>query len=493
MFATYLRRELGNRRRQTFVVAIGLALAVALVMIVSSIAAGVRDAQAAALESVYGVGTDITITQAAEPPAEGELPGGPQFAFGSGDGATTDGTTTLSQSRLETGRGTTTFDASAVDTALGTDGVAAAAGSLSLTNTTFSGEIPDFTQQQQSGGDGTGQAGAPPQGGPDGAGGSQFGVESVTVDGVDVDRTAIGPLSATALVEGRTLDAADAGALVAVLDEDYATSSALAVGDTIDLGGEHVEIVGIVASTSATGTSAANVFIPLDTAQTLAGLDGQVSTVTVQAESADSIPAVQAALETALPDATVNTQAELAESVSGSLSTASALVANLGTWLSVIVLGAAFLIAILFTVSGVARRTREFGTLKAIGWSNGRIVGQVAGESFVTGALGAIGGVVVGLAGIALVNALGPTISVAGSTTAQGPGGGFPGGDGAAMGGMGGTVASTTTDIVLQAPLTVGVVLIAVGLAVLGGVLAGVVGGWRAARLRPAEALRTIA
>ena len=491
MFATYLRRELGNRRRQTFVVAIGLALAVALVMIVSSIAAGVRDAQAAALESVYGVGTDITITQAAEPPAEGELPGGPQFAFGSGDGATTDGTTTLSQSRLETGRGTTTFDASAVDTALGTDGVAAAAGSLSLTNTTFSGEIPDFTQQQ-SGGDGTGQAGAPPQGGPDGAGGSQFGVESVTVDGVDVDRTAIGPLSATALVEGRTLDAADAGALVAVLDEDYATSSALAVGDTIDLGGEQVEIVGIVASTSATGTSAANVFIPLDTAQTLAGLDGQVSTVTVQAESADSIPAVQAALETALPDATVNTQAELAESVSGSLSTASALVANLGTWLSVIVLGAAFLIAILFTVSGVARRTREFGTLKAIGWSNGRIVGQVAGESFVTGALGAIGGVVIGLAGIALVNALGPTISVAGSTTAQGPGGGLPGG-GAGPGGMGGAVASTTTQIVLQAPLTVSVVLIAVGLAILGGVLAGVVGGWRAARLRPAEALRTIA
>lgn len=492
MFATYLRRELSNRRRQTIVVAIGLALAVALVMIVSSIAAGVRDAQAAALESVYGVGTDITITQAAAAPEDGEQPGGPQFEFGSGDGSTSDGTTSLSQSQLSTGRGTTTFDATAVDTATATDGVAAAAGSLSLTNTTFTGEIPDMTQQQS--GTGPNAGGGAPQGGPDGAGGSSFGIESVTVEGVDVSQLAIGPLSATELVDGRTLEAADAGALVAVLDEDYATSSELAVGDTIDLGGSTLEVVGIVASTSTTGTSASNVFIPLDTAQTLADLDGQVSTVYVQAESADDIASVQTALEAALPDATVNTQSDLAATVSGSLATASSLIANLGTWLSIIVLAAAFLIAILFTVSGVARRTREFGTLKAIGWTNRRIVGQVAGESFVTGAIGAAAGVALGLIGILLVNVLSPTISVAGTSTAQGEGGaGFPGGG--MGGGMGGptTVASTTSDIVLQAPLTGSIILIAVGLAILGGVLAGVIGGWRAARLRPAEALRTIA
>jgi putative ABC transport system permease protein len=47
--------------------------------------------------------------------------------------------------------------------------------------------------------------------------------------------------------------------------------------------------------------------------------------------------------------------------------------------------------------------------------------------------------------------------------------------------------------VVLQAPVTVGVILVAVGLSVLGGLLAGAFGGWRAARLRPAEALRSIA
>ena len=114
-----------------------------------------------------------------------------------------------------------------------------------------------------------------------------------------------------------------------------------------------------------------------------------------------------------LPDATVSTQSDLASSVSGSLSTASDLIGKLGTWLSVIVLAAAFLIAILFTVSGVSRRTREFGTLKAIGWSNGRVVGQVAGESLVQGLIGGVAGLVIGLAGIAVINVISPTISSA--------------------------------------------------------------------------------
>ena len=75
MFFTYLRRELAGRRRQTAIVAIGMALAIALVMIVNSVASGVRDAQASVLESVYGVGTDLTVSQEPTPPEEGAAPG----------------------------------------------------------------------------------------------------------------------------------------------------------------------------------------------------------------------------------------------------------------------------------------------------------------------------------------------------------------------------------------------------------------------------------
>ena len=495
MFGTYLLRELTNRRKQTAIIAIGMALAIALVIIVNAVSAGVSAAQASVLASVYGVGTDITVSQTPAAPtqgADGQAGGPPAFNFGSGDGQTADGSTQLAQSRLSAARGTETFDSSALDTVLGVDNVSAATATLALQNTSFSGEIPDFSQQQAQGTDGAVQGG-PPAGGPDGAGGSSFNVDSFTVEGIDVTGAAVGPLTAATLTDGRTFDAGDAGSDVVVLDSAYAVSADLEVGGTLSIGGTDFEIIGLVASGSSAAATASNSYLPLDVAQSLAGLDGQVSSIYVQASSSSAIPQVQADIEAALPDATVSTQADLASSVSGSLSTASGLVSSLGTWLSILVLAAAFLIAILFTISGVTRRTREFGTLKAIGWSNRRIVGQVAGESLVQGAIGGVLGVAVGLVGILVVNLVAPTLTATAATQqATGFGGGGPraGGFG---GGPGAQAAAATTDITLQAPVTGAIILIAVGLAILGGILAGAIGGWRAARLRPAEALRSVA
>jgi putative ABC transport system permease protein len=501
MFSTYLRRELAGRRRQTAIVAIGMALAIALVMIVNAVSSGVRDAQASVLESVYGVGTDLTVSQEPTPPEEGEAGGG-RFEFGADDGTTSGDSTELSQSRLTAGPGASTFDASALDTVADVDGVAAASAALSLTNITFEGELPDMAARSDSGPvtDGeTAEGEQPPAGGFDGAGGSAFDVNSFSVLGIDPGADAVGPLSAAELDEGRGLEASDTGQAVAVLDASYATSAELAVGDTIDVGGTEFEVVGTVTSTSADAATASNVYIPLDLAQQIAELDGQVSDLYVQAESSDQIAAVQADIEEALPEATVSTQADLAASVSGSLQTASTLISNLGLWLSVAVLAAAFLIAILFTIQGVTRRTREFGTLKAIGWSNRRVVGQVAGESLVQGLIGGAAGLALGLVGIWIVNLIAPTLggsagtgSLAGGPTMAGPGGGDAS---TAAGPLGDRLgdAQATTEVVLNAPVTISVIAVAIGLAVLGGILAGAIGGWRAARLRPAEALRSVA
>src|SRR5271156_1706560 len=78
MFFTYLWRELRRRARQAIFIAIGLALGIGLVITVTAAAAGVKNAQASVLHSLYGVGTDITVTKA---PTAGS--GGPQsFGFG---------------------------------------------------------------------------------------------------------------------------------------------------------------------------------------------------------------------------------------------------------------------------------------------------------------------------------------------------------------------------------------------------------------------------
>lgn len=485
MYGTYLRRELAGRTKQTVIVAVGLAIAIALVIVVNALSAGVRDAQTQALSSVYGVGTDLTVTGAQTQPGEG---GGARFDFGAQDGTTTGGTTTLDQSRLVAERQRATLDASTVTSVADIDGVSAATGALSLTNMTFSGEIPQR-------GTGTGTTGsAPTDGGgqppADGQGGGSFGVDSFSVLGVD-PAASVGPLSAVTVSDGRALTGADVGSDVAVVDATYAASAGLAVGDTIEVAGTAVQIVGIVASASADADTAANVYLPLDVAQSLAGVGDVVSTVYVQAESSDAIDAVQSRIAAALPDATVSSESQLASTVSGSLSSASSMISNLGTWLSLVVLLVALALAVLFTISGVARRTREFGTLKAIGWSNARIVRQVAGESLAQGLLGGVAGLILGLGGILLVNVISPTLSVAAST-ASGPGRGAGGPGGGAGGGFG-PAAAQATDVVLNAPVTPVVVLAAVGIAVLGGVLAGAFGGWRAARLSPAAALRSVA
>ena len=486
MYGTYLRRELVGRKKQTIIVAAGLAIAIALVIIVNSLAAGVRDAQAQALESVYGVGTDLTVTGAMAEPGAG---GGPRFDFDSDGGQTADdGTTSLSQARLVTEPMRETLDSGVLDTVTGVDGVAAASSALSLTNMTFSGELPQRPDASTESGT-TGQA--PPQdggGGGGGFGGGSFDVDSFTVLGIDDSASAVGPLSAVTVTAGRVLDSGDAGADVAVLDATYASTAEIAVGDSIDVGGQAMEVVGIIASASNDADTAANVYIPLDVAQELSGAGDVVSTVYVQAESSDAIAGVQSALQEELPDATISSQSDLASTVSGSLSSASSLITNLGTWLSLIVLAVALALAVLFTISGVSRRTREFGTLKAIGWSNRRVVGQVAGESVVQGLIGGVAGLALGLIGIAVISVMSPTISTAPQAFTGGPGGTSQGGGPSFQSAF----SQGTTDIVLSAPLTLWVVVAAIGLAVLGGVVAGAFGGWRAARLSPAEALRSV-
>lgn len=509
MFATYLRRELLNRKRQTAVVATGIAIAIALVMTVSAVADGVKASQDQVLGSLYGIGTDISITQTAEPGQRG----GQRFDFGADAGTNADGTRTIDTTRLELPRFSATFEADAVAKVSKTSGVSRVSTALTLTNTTFKGELPEFGFR--GGGQGGGQGDRPdsesdtpttvpgPTGGATGAGGSSFDVSSFTVMGVDVDVADSGPLSSTRVAAGRVFESSDAGKKNALVDATYAASEEIEIGDEILVNKKSFAVIGILGSNSAESATAANVYIPIDVAQAEAGVDGLVTNIYVTAMSGDVVNTVATALEEALPDATVNTAAELADTVSGSLSTASDLLGTLGRWLSIIVLVVAFSVATLLTVSGVSRRTREIGTLKAIGWRNNRIVRQVAGESVVQGTLGGILGVALGLATVAIVNGAAPVLraSTAGLSNPTfrpgqglgrlGPGGGGDGGPG--LGGRLGQGASRSFDVVLQASTSPKMIVIGVSLAILGGVIAGSIGGWRAARLRPAEAMRSVA
>jgi ABC-type lipoprotein release transport system permease subunit len=504
MFFTYLRRELRRRRKAALVVASGLALGIALVIVVNAVSTGMGKAQAQVLESLYGLGTDMTVTKAPEPPAEGEEGGNrPRFQFDArggedgedgeegGDG---DGSGRQSSDRVMV-QGFQTLGASTVAEVAKADGVAAAVGGLSLNVVKVDGEFtPGQFQQGQGGG---GRPGGGTSGGEVQGGGADFSIDSFSVYGTDVTRPGLGPLTSSEITDGRGFEESETSAKVAVVDSAYAKEQELKTGDTVTVGDTEFEIVGL--STAASGDAAADVYLPLAQAQTLADAKDKITTVYVQADDAQQLGEVKSAVLKAVPDATVTTSEDLADTVSGSLSTASGLAVTVGRWLSVVVLAAAFLVAGLLTSSAVARRVREFGTLKALGWRSRRVTGQVVGEAVVTGLVGGALGIVLGLAGAWAITAFGPSLSAqlggAGGASGAGSGGGPGGGMGGMGGGPGGLrqAASTTLDVALTAPVSLSAIALAVGLAVAGGLVAGAFGGWRASRLRPADALTRVA
>jgi len=215
---------------------------------------------------------------------------------------------------------------------------------------------------------------------------------------------------------------------------------------------------------------------------TAAGLAVGVALVITVSAAASGTRAAQARALDSLDHAASSSAA--ASEIGGAVATASGLAADLGTWVAVAALTASFAVAALLTLASVTRRVREFGTLKALGWPARMITVQVLAETATVGIAGTLAGVALGCAGAALVSALGPTLTV--SVTAlpsvsPSPSAtpGAPGHDGA-------------VPVHFSAPVSPGIVALAVALGILGTLLAGALGAWRAARPSPATALSRV-
>ncbi|MFE2302126.1 ABC transporter permease [Streptomyces sp. NPDC059445] len=490
MFFTYLRRELRRRRKAALVVASGLALGIALVIVVSSVSSGMEKAQGKVLQSLYGLGTDMTVTKAAAAQSTSDRP---RFNF---DAKDSDSDKEQSSDRVMV-QGFQTLPSSTVSKVDAQKGVADSVGGLSLQVIRINGQFTrgQFKQDPNSSSGGGNRQGGPgaqqsPQGRVEG-GGANFDVNNYSVYGTDVTKPALGPLTSSKITSGRTFKTTETNAKVAVADTSYAKEKKLKLDGTVTVKGVKYKIIGI--ATPDSGDAAANLYIPLQQAQTLSDSKNKVTTIYVKASDSQQIAGVKSTIQKNISGTTVTTSADLADTVSGSLSTASDLASNVGKWLSIAVLVAAFLVAGLLTSSAVSRRVREFGTLKALGWKSSRVTRQVVGEAVVNGLVGGVLGIALGLAGAYVVTEISPNLQAQVASAGRGgPGGGGFGGGGGGFAGPARQSASKALDVALTAPVSVNTIVIAVGLAVAGGLIAGAFGGWRASRLRPADALRRV-
>jgi putative ABC transport system permease protein len=475
-FFTYLFRELQRRSRQALLIAVGLAVGVGLVVTVTAASAGVNNAQTAVLHSLYGVGTDVSVTRAAPRLKPGSIAragaGSSRFGFGPGK-------TVQHEDQLTETDGLGVLAASSVASIARLPGVKAVAGGLAAIDTKLT--VPSASQ--------LGPGGAPPVSATHGT--------SFTVDGVDLMQLGLGPFASATLTAGQSFRSVDASANLAIVDANYAKGNELMVGSTFTIAHVRFTIIGIVEQPQTGG--AANVYIPLGRAQALAATPeiassaGKVDTIYVAADSATDVPMVQKEIARLLPGATVTTASSLARDVSGSLASASSLISDLGRWLAGAALVVVFVIAGLLSAAAVTRRVRELGTLKALGWRTRRIVAQLMGEFAVIGLVGAVAGIAVGFAGAGLVDVLAPPLA---ATVSSNPGS-APAAN--VTFGAGGAhrfidqASQHSVPIHLSAPVTVGAVVMAVALALVGAIIAGSAGAWRAARMRPAQALATVA
>jgi putative ABC transport system permease protein len=563
-FLGYLRSELLRRKGRTILTLLGLALGVALVIVISSLSRGLDKAQKTALNPLSSIGTDLTVTM---------QPRG--FAGGAFMNRVLE--TDLSQlgkpgqhfeRDVFSAGSQPTFAQSNAKQVAALPGVAKTATGLTLTVTHQEGKIPKITATFQTGGQTynvhgqvkpptaaelaqmadclaklqksssssgstttttPGNRQAPGQnggqsgqgqgsGGPELFGGStamrkcmpasmrrfqqrfttprqtlrqrvntpqtDIKTSSFAIGGVDTSQTDIGLITPAQVTKGRFLSRS--GGREALVAGAYASSHKIKVSSTLSLNKVKFKVVGLVAAPL--GGQSADVYIPLGQLQTLAGQKNQINVVLVRAGKSSAVAALQKKIESTFPSASVASSKQVAKQITGSLVDASNLSKSLGLALSAIAIGAAFLLAALLTLSSIAKRVREIGTLRALGWTRRLVIRQIAGEAVVQGVLGGVLGVALGIVAAAVVDAFGPTLtasSTIGNNSDQGP-------VRSAFGTGRALTRTATSQISLKAPLALSIILIGFALALVGGLLAGATGALRAARLRPADALRQV-
>ena len=286
------------------------------------------------------------------------------------------------------------------------------------------------------------------------------------------------------IISGTTIDANGNGS-VALIGTTLATKNSLKVGDTFTAYGSTVTVSGIYKTDSVFQDS--GIIMPLKTLQTLTSQTDVVNSVIAKVNSSDNVAAAVTSLKTSLGSAAdITSEVENAQASVTSLESISSLA--LAGVIGAAIAGAA--IVLLAMVMVVRERRREIGVMKAVGGTDGKVVGQFTIEGLTLTVIGTIIGIGLGVAvsgpmTTSLVSSQSTATSTASTTGTPTRGMGRPGG-------FAGGVAQINTNITqVTASLTPQVFATALGLTFLIAIIGSAVPAWLTARVRPAEVLRT--
>lgn len=232
-----------------------------------------------------------------------------------------------------------------------------------------------------------------------------------------------------------------------ILGKAAAENENKTVNDTIKLNGEIFEIVGIFETGNAFQDQGG--FSPLEITQDLMDAEDNISSIYVKLDSGADIDTVKGKIDSLYGEnlTSISSLSDL-EMVRNMLD-----MLNGASWaisLLAIIIGGVGIINTMLT--SVFERTRELGVLKAVGWSNRKILTMIIGESIVITLVAGIVGTLCGIIGLELLN--------------------------------------LTGSILLTPVYTLNTFIKAFGITLIVGIIGGLYPALKATRLPPTEALR---
>jgi putative ABC transport system permease protein len=281
----------------------------------------------------------------------------------------------------------------------------------------------------------------------------------------------------TNITAGRNLQAGDSG--VVLLSENNSAYFGAGVGDTITILDQTFTVIGIHGTSSVSDTL--TLYMNLSDAQAITNNTGYITSIRVFAQSSDVVTQVASSISSLHSELTVTTGQERLsqlESLQSTYSTALTSAQNSVNQTEstaveeiIVVVAATSLIVLFVMLYTVRERTKEIGTLKAIGFSNLNVMGQFMLE-------GILLSMIAGVVGIAIATIAAPTLSALLLPSIN------------LFGNGAGVRVTTTTGLSSAATLNPELILLAFGAAILLGTLGSLYPAWRAAKIRPAEAMK---
>jgi putative ABC transport system permease protein len=300
-----------------------------------------------------------------------------------------------------------------------------------------------------------------------------------TIEGIPLTSNLIDnyPVLTTNITAGRNLQAGESG--VVLLSENNSAYFDAEVGDTISILGQDFTVIGIHGTTSV--SDRLTLYMNLSDAQAVTNNTGYITNLRVFAQSSDVVTQVASSISSLHSELTVTTGQERLTQLQAVQSTYNTALENAQASIGatqatafeeiIVVVAATSLIVLFVMLYTVRERTKEIGTLKAIGFSNKTVMGQFMLE-------GILLSLIAGVVGIAIGTIAAPTISALLLPSVN------------LFGNQGAGIARAASLTTTTASVNLELVLIAFGASLLLGAVGSLYPAWRAAKIRPAEAMK---